>query len=454
MADHIIYNCVAYRYCDGIEGVVTDTLASADDDVVAPSATSLGANRTMVGMVAAALDSNDFSGSTSWAAADAGVTGEAFHVWAQGNTGHGGGIYSGAGTRATAGASGTWTSTIGSALPQALASFALYGSQPPEVYDQTKGQGVDAVVVDEPIYGGNFYLILYVQTANEELETPSGWTLVASVGTGTPGAAGATRLTIFAADADASPAMPTLTIVAGGDPELFADGAATLGAVTGAATASAPIAADGAATLGAVTGAATASAPIGSDGAATLGAVTAAATASAPIGADGAATLGAATGSATASAPIAADGAAQLGAVTGAATASSPVHADGAATLGAVTGSGVALVDPTRADGAATLGAVTGAATASTTIAADGSATLGATTGAAAASAPIGSDGAATLGPVAGAATASTPRRADGAAVLGAVTGSASATVVPLGYVPPRNTSAQLATPTITARWE
>jgi hypothetical protein len=214
MADHIVYSCVAYRYMTGLEGMTSGQIVStAASAVSVTGATTLGADRVVVALSAGMLDSDDFVGSSSWASDDADVTSESFHIWHQSSTGAGGGFMSGAGNLAAAGPSGTWTSNWnGGATKQVNVSFALVGTQPVEVYDHTKGAGVDNVVVSEPIYGGGFYLVLYV-VSDEAIETPAGWTQAFSNGID-----GELWLTILTADADDSPVMPTLTYAGGGAP--------------------------------------------------------------------------------------------------------------------------------------------------------------------------------------------------------------------------------------------
>lgn len=219
MADHIVYRCVSMRYTDGVENVTAGSVVeTASSDISIPGASSGGTRRVIIAASSGAIDSASFEGSSSWVSDDVDVTAEAFFVWCNTDTGHGGGISSGSGVLDGSGASGNWTSTWNAATKQANMSFACFGSDPvnlPQTYDTTTGAGVDDVAVSLPIFGGGFYLLLFAQTANEELETPTGWTLLGSIGTGTAGAVGSTRITIFGADADGSPPAPTLSIVSG-----------------------------------------------------------------------------------------------------------------------------------------------------------------------------------------------------------------------------------------------
>lgn len=223
MADHIVYRCISMRYMTGYEGWVSATVDSAQTGISIAGATTLGSTRMVLAISAGAIDATGFQGSSDWQSDDADVTAESFLAFCQTDTGVGGGINSGAGTLASAGGSGNWTSSWNSSTKQANGSLACFGTQLPETYDLSTGEGTDDVDVTLPIFGGGFYLLLLVQTANEEVETPTGWTLVGAVGTGTAGVAGSTRLTVFAADADDDPPAPTLSIVAGGGGETPAE---------------------------------------------------------------------------------------------------------------------------------------------------------------------------------------------------------------------------------------
>lgn len=217
MADHITYLCKSMRYMTGVGNITAGGVVDpASTSISIPGATCGGANRLIVAISTGAIDSASFQGSSSWTNDDTDVTGEAFFGWNNATTGVGGGITCGSGQLAGAGSSGTFSSTWASATKQANVSLEFLGTQTPETYDETKGSGTDNVAVTEPIYGGGFYLVLIVQSANEPIATPTGWTKVFEIGTGTAGAAGSTRVTIFTADADDSPTMPTLTYAATG----------------------------------------------------------------------------------------------------------------------------------------------------------------------------------------------------------------------------------------------
>lgn len=222
MADHIVYRAVSLRYNTGYEAV---TAGSTVDPAAAPvsiaAGTTLGAQRVVVGVSAGAIDSTAFVGSSSWS--NGSLTSPGFFVWCQTDTGHGGGLHSGHGQKATAGSGGTFSSNWdGGSTKQANMSLALIGdgTNYVETYDFTTGSGVDDVVASLPIFGGGFGILLLIQTANEQVElsaNSANWTLLGSIGVGTEGAVGSTRLTMYWIDADTSPSVgPTISIVASG----------------------------------------------------------------------------------------------------------------------------------------------------------------------------------------------------------------------------------------------
>lgn len=310
MADHIVYRCVSMRYTDGVENFTAgSTVDPASSSVSVPGAASSGTRRIVVAVAAHGISGTTLQGSSSWVSDDVDVTAEAFFVWCNTDVGHGGGLFSGSGLLDGAGASGSWSSSLNAASLQACMSFACFGSDPsnlPQTYDTSTGSGVDDVVVSLPIRSTGFYLVLLVQTANEEVEISAGtgWTLRGSVGVGTAGAAGSTRLTIFTADADESPTAPTLSIVAGGDPGIEGTLSATLGAATASGTGAVAVAGSLAATLGAATVVATGAAPIAGAASPTLAAATVAGSGAVAIAGGGGGTLDDATLEATGAAAV------------------------------------------------------------------------------------------------------------------------------------------------------
>jgi hypothetical protein len=110
MADHIVYRCVSTRYMTGWEGLTAgSTVDPASTSISIASVTTTGTNRYVLGASAGAIDSTSFSGSTSWTAS--GLTNLGLFVWCNTDTGVGGGISVGGGTRTTAGASNTIASS-------------------------------------------------------------------------------------------------------------------------------------------------------------------------------------------------------------------------------------------------------------------------------------------------------------------------------------------------------
>ncbi len=267
MADHIIARNIVVRdvLSSGtpFQAITTAVVDPAAAPVSIVAGTTTDNDCAVFGLSGGALDTASFVGSSSWT--NAALTGMSFAWWMQGTFGVGGGFFSGSGNKVTAGNCGTFGSNWdGGATKQANISFALRsngGSLPSTYGVGTIAEGADNVVVDLGIYGtdGTFYSLLVAQTANEELETPAGWTLIASVGVGTPAAAGSVRLTVFGRRMVGGESNPTLTYAAAGT-----DGTlnVTLDDATVAATGDDPITGDLTVTLDAATLAATGDVPI------------------------------------------------------------------------------------------------------------------------------------------------------------------------------------------------
>ena len=220
------------------EGVTSGaTVTSPTTSVSIAGATTSGTDRIVLAVCAHLIDATGFQGSTSWSSDDPDVANEALYAWANDDTDAGGGLSIGNGSLASAGSSGTFTSTIASSSTQTTCSLALVGTQLVELYDQTTNAGTDNVTVTAPIYGGGFYLLIFCESSGT-IETPAGgWTKIFELdGSGS----GCPVLTIFAADADTvSDDTPTLTLEAGGSIESGAGSASVTftAAATSAATA-------------------------------------------------------------------------------------------------------------------------------------------------------------------------------------------------------------------------
>jgi hypothetical protein len=402
---NIVTRYVANRYMTGYEGITAGaTVASATTSVSIAGATTSGADRIVLAVCAHLIDATGFQGSTSWSSDDADVINEALYAWANDTTDAGGGLSIGNGQLNSAGASGTFTSTLASASAQTTCSLSLFGTQLIELYDQTTNAGTDNVTCTAPTYGGGFYMLLFVESSGV-LDTPAGgWTKIFELT-----AANCPVLTIFAADADTfTDDTPTLTLSATGR---LATLTGTLGAMTSAATATVALAATLTASFGAMTSAATATVANNATLSGTLGAMTLSATMAA-----GAANL---TLDAT------------LGAMTSVATATVLNEAELTASFGDMTSVATATV-ANNAALTGTLGAMTSVATATNLVAATLAATLGEMTSSAQATVALAAVVNATLAPMTSAATATVLNVATLNATLGAMTLAGSIGIVPL----------------------
>lgn len=215
-ADHIVYGCAAVQFMTGFEGVTAGgTVTSETTDISIPGPDTSGNFRFIVIPCAGAIDATGTQASNNWQTDDTDVTSPGQLIERNTDVGVGGGVAVGYGYLDSGpGPTGTWTCAWNSATKQAYFGFACYGTSPPGVYSSTTGEGVNnvAVTAPDPDPGSGYYLI-FVETANQQLDTPADWTLVGSFGTGTAGAAGSTRITVFAAPNGT--AMPTLTIPEG-----------------------------------------------------------------------------------------------------------------------------------------------------------------------------------------------------------------------------------------------
>ena len=203
--------------------VAGDVTTPADIFATFPSVTTTVANDLIV--LAAAVDRDSATVSFSdWANANLEEISEAMDLST--TVGAGGGLAVAAGTKLTAGATGTTTGTLISSVT-ALMTIALKPSaaRAAESYTARLGNiggsaaSTAAIGVTWPTHVAGDVALLFVETANQAvtLSTPAGFTeITPQQGTGTAAAAGATRLAVFWNRATSS-SMASPTVADSGD---------------------------------------------------------------------------------------------------------------------------------------------------------------------------------------------------------------------------------------------
>lgn len=191
----------AYSACalsgSPIDAESGDVQASASSSVTWPSVTTTSQGCMVVNALSHAITSSGVRLDTS-ANADLTNFEEIYDSGAA--TGGGGGLAVVQGYKDTAGTTGSTTGTLVTSATQGRITFSLK----PEAYGAPYIAGYSVGIPGSSIpvaqgYAANDILVLLIETANQPISAPSGWTEVANSpqGTGTAGAIGATALSVF-----------------------------------------------------------------------------------------------------------------------------------------------------------------------------------------------------------------------------------------------------------------
>lgn len=216
--DHTIAQILNYRGAlqtgTPFGAVAGDVEATSTTAVVAPSVTSTADNSLIIVAVANGADTASTNYSSS--ATNAALLDLTVAVRSNTSSGNGGGFGIWHGLKRAVGATGTTAITQTVTSPHARITLALN----PRADDVpayisgaiTSGTGTAIAVIPTGYQSGDLMLMI-VETANEAIATPSGWTAGPDSprGTGTGGGTSSTRLTLFYKVATSSETGPTIS---------------------------------------------------------------------------------------------------------------------------------------------------------------------------------------------------------------------------------------------------
>lgn len=202
--DHTLAQITAYADCvtsgDPIDVAAGDVLAVADTPITWPSVTTTVTNTMVVNLLATSRDSTT-SGMSNGNPTNASLTDPRNRFNDGSSSGTGGSLSVIDGFKAAIGASGSTTHTCTGPFTQARITLALKPRLSNLPFVVSVGtRGTDSVNPGLPAgYAANDIFLMAVETANEAISTPSGYSTVTDSpqGTGSAGVAGGVRLTLF-----------------------------------------------------------------------------------------------------------------------------------------------------------------------------------------------------------------------------------------------------------------